>query len=377
MKAPVRAEADAAQSFPGHTMILLVDANESSFARLNRLLREDGHATEIVESRTEAMDFLSARRDCELVICDLDLREADGFELLGCIARNHPEVAVILTSERREIDMVRKAFRMGAADLLPKPICRSSFLASVNGVIEQIRLRRQTLSYWQGLEHLVCQRSQQLQALMTDLELSCEITIQAMGELLDLRDEETEGHSRRVTAYTYALANAMGVQPSELKTMVRGAFLHDIGKIAVPDAILRKPGPLTPDEMEIMRRHCHHGYSIVSKLPSLAEAAEIVYAHQEAFDGSGYPRGLRGEEIPLGARIFAIADALDAITSDRPYRKASSFSFAIEEIERCGGSQFDPAVLKAFTAIRIETWELLRAESGQRCHLPERGRAAA
>jgi putative nucleotidyltransferase with HDIG domain len=358
-------------------MILLVDADANNFARLNQLLREDGHATEIVGSRADALDFLSVRRDCELVICDLGLRQANGFALLGCIARDHPEVAVILTSERHEIGIVRKAFRMGAADLLPKPICRSSFLESVNGVIEQIRLRRQTLSYWQSLEELVCQRSQQLHTLMTDLEMSCEITIQAMGELLDLRDEETEGHSRRVTAYTYALANAMGVQPSELKTMVRGAFLHDIGKIAVPDAILLKPGPLTPDEMDIMRRHCHHGYSIVSKLPSLAEAAEIVYAHQEAFDGSGYPRGLRGEEIPLGARIFAIADALDAITSDRPYRKASSFSYAIEEIERCCGSQFDPAVLKAFTTIGIETWEMLRAESSQRCRALEWERAAA
>ncbi len=358
-------------------MILLVDADASSSARLKQLLREDGHATEVVRSAENALAFLSARSDCELVLCDLGPRPADGFALLGCIARNYPEVAVILTSERREIGVVRKAFRMGAADLLPRPICRSSFLASVNGTLEQVRLRRQTLSYWQSLEELVCQRSQQLHALMTDLELSCEVTIQAMGELLDLRDEETEGHSRRVTAYTYALASGMGVRPADLKTVVRGAFLHDIGKIAVPDAILLKPGPLTPEEMEIMRRHCHHGYSIVSKLPSLAEAAEIVYAHQEAFDGSGYPRGLQGEEIPLGARIFAIADALDAITSDRPYRKASSFTYAIAEIERCCGSQFDPVVLKAFTAIPCETWEMLRAETGQRCRALELVRAAA
>jgi HD-GYP domain-containing protein (c-di-GMP phosphodiesterase class II) len=119
--------------------------------------------------------------------------------------------------------------------------------------------------------------------------------------------------------------------------------------------------------MEIMQRHSHHGYSIVGKIPSLAEAAEIVYAHQEAFDGTGYPRGLRGEDIPLGARIFAIADTLDAITSDRPYRKASSFAFAAAEIERCCGSQFDPFVVKAFKKIPIETWEMLRAETGRRC----------
>lgn len=358
-------------------MILVVDGDASSSGRLKQLLREGGHAAQSVGSASDALAFLSAKRDCDLVISDVGLRPASGFALLRCIARNHPDVAVILTSERREIGIVRKAFRMGAADLLPKPLCPSSFLASVGSALEHGRLRRQTLSYWQNLEQLVCQHSQQLHALMGDLELSCEVTIQAMGELLDLRDEETEGHSRRVTAYTYALASAMGMKPAQLKTVVRGAFLHDIGKIAVPDAILLKPGPLTPDEMEIMRRHCHHGYSIVSKLPSLAEAAEIVYSHQEAFDGSGYPRGLQGEQIPLGARIFAVADALDAITSDRPYRKASSFAHAIKEIERCGGTQFDPAVLKAFMTIPCGTWEMLRAETGQRCHALDMVRVAA
>jgi response regulator RpfG family c-di-GMP phosphodiesterase len=356
-------------------MVLVVEADANSSARLARFLEDEGHATEVVTSAAEALVFLSEHEDCELVISETNLQPNSGFALLGCIVREHPGVAVILMSERQEIALVRKAFRLGASDLLRKPLCRGSALLAVDRALEQGRLRQQTLAYWQNLEQMVCQRGEQLHTLMTDLELSCEVTIEAMGALLDLRDEETEGHSRRVTAYTYALANAMGLRPNELKTAVRGAFLHDIGKIAVPDAILLKPGPLTPDEMEIMQRHCHHGYSIVGKIPSLAEAAEIVYAHQEAYDGSGYPRGLRGEEIPLGARIFAIADTLDAITSDRPYRKASSFAFAIAEIERHSGKQFDPAVVKAFKAIPCETWSMLRAETGRHCRELEMVRA--
>jgi putative nucleotidyltransferase with HDIG domain len=201
---------------------------------------------------------------------------------------------------------------------------------------------------------------------MQDLERSYDITLEAMGAALDLRDEETEGHSRRVTAYTIALAQTMGVDSNELRIIARGAFLHDIGKIATPDNILLKPGRLNDDEMAIMRQHCRRGYEMVSKIPFLCEAAEIVYAHQERFDGTGYPRGLRGEEIPLGARIFAIADTLDAITSDRPYRKGTTFAAAAKEIVRCAGKQFDPQIVEVFSAIPKETWPQLRADTEKR-----------
>jgi putative nucleotidyltransferase with HDIG domain len=186
-----------------------------------------------------------------------------------------------------------------------------------------------------------------------------------MGDALDLRDEETEGHSRRVTAYTIALAQAMGLDSDELRTIARGAFLHDIGKIATPDRILLKPGRLNEEEMAIMKQHCKRGYEMVHKIPFLRDAAEIVYAHQERFDGNGYPRGLRGEEIPLGARIFAIADSLDAMTSDRPYRKGTSFAAATEEIVRCAGGQFDPQIVDVFLTMPNQTWSDLRDEIGR------------
>jgi putative nucleotidyltransferase with HDIG domain len=154
----------------------------------------------------------------------------------------------------------------------------------------------------------------------------------------------------------------MGISPVDIKIIARGAFLHDIGKMAIPDEILRKPGKLTSEEEEIMRDHCTRGYHILRKIPFLSEAAAIVYTHQEHFDGNGYPSRLRGNEIPIGARIFAVADAMDAITSDRPYRKARSFDEARQEILRCSGTQFDPNVVEVFLKIPNELWHELRAE---------------
>ena len=201
-----------------------------------------------------------------------------------------------------------------------------------------------------------------LRQAMEELEHSYDITLEALGDALDLKDSETEGHSKRVTAYTIALARAMGINPSQIKVIARGAFLHDIGKMAIPDDILRKPGKLSPEEQGVMREHSARGYHMLRKIPFLSEAAEIVFTHQEHFDGSGYPSGLRGNEIPIGARIFALADTLDAITSDRPYRKAQSFDAAREEILRCSGTQFDPTVVEVFLKVPNELWHELRSE---------------
>ena len=154
------------------------------------------------------------------------------------------------------------------------------------------------------MESLVTARTEQVRQALASLERSYDITLEALGNALDLKDAETEGHSKRVTAFTIAIARAMGISGDQIRVIARGAFLHDIGKMAIPDAILRKPGALDPEEVAIMREHCYRGYQILRRIPFLTEASEIVYAHQEKFDGTGYPRGLKGEQIPLGARIF-------------------------------------------------------------------------
>jgi putative nucleotidyltransferase with HDIG domain len=183
-----------------------------------------------------------------------------------------------------------------------------------------------------------------------------------MGNALDLRDQKTERHSKRVTASTIALAHAMGRNGEQLKVIAQGAFLQDLGKIATPDSILLKPGKLEPEEMAILRQHCRHGYEMVCKIPILKDAAEIVSSHQECLDGTGYPRGLCREEIPLGARICAIAATLDAMTSDRPYRKGISFEVPLDEIVRSAGGPFDPGIVAIFLRMSVESWSELREE---------------
>jgi cyclic di-GMP phosphodiesterase len=220
-------------------------------------------------------------------------------------------------------------------------------------------LRVQNRIYQSNLELLVNQRTSELRHTIAELEHSYDVTLEALGDALDMKDAETQGHSKRVTAYTVRIASALGLDQDAIRTLARGAFLHDIGKMAIPDAILRKPGRLTAEETEVMQQHSYLGYRMVKKISFLSDASEIVYTHQERWDGSGYPRGLKGEEIPLGSRIFSVADCLDAMTSDRPYRAARSVENARAEIAAWSGRQFDPEIVRVFLSIPTSVWEEL------------------
>ena len=345
--------------------ILVVDDEESVRGVVAAMLEHSGYTATIVESAEEAIVRLQQDPDYDLVLSDIIMPGTDGLTLLDHIGTDHPGMPVVMLSALNDVHVVTNAFRRGAIDYLLKPFERADLDSIVMRAIEHGRLRKQNTIYRQNLESIVSARTGRLRSTMQDLERSYDITLEAMGDALDLRDEETEGHSRRVTAYTIALAQAMGLDSDELRTIARGAFLHDIGKIATPDRILLKPGRLNEEEMAVMKEHCRRGYDMIHKIPFLRDAAEIVYAHQERFDGNGYPRGLRGEEIPLGARIFAIADSLDAMTSDRPYRKGTSFAAATEEIVRCAGGQFDPQIVNVFLTMPNETWSDLRDEIGR------------
>jgi cyclic di-GMP phosphodiesterase len=180
----------------------------------------------------------------------------------------------------------------------------------------------------------------------------------------DIKDAETEGHSQRVTALALSIGKRVFAANDDLPILALAAFLHDIGKIAIPDVILRKPRALTDDEKKIMRSHCELGYYALLRIPYLRDAADIVLAHQEFFDGTGYPRGLRGEQIPLGASIVSVANALDAMLSDWPYRKALTWSDACKEIRRCAGTQFDPKIVEVFFTIPVNHWIELREKLG-------------
>jgi putative nucleotidyltransferase with HDIG domain len=290
------------------------------------------------------------------------MAELDGIGLLERTKEKYPDMPVVMVTAVHDISVALAAIRNGAYDYLLKPFEREQMLAMVRRALENRRLKLENRAYQTNLETLVAARTDQLKQAMGDLEKSYDITLEALGDALDLKDAETEGHSKRVTAFTIAVARAMGLASEKIRVIARGAFLHDIGKMAIPDAILRKPGALTEDEVAIMREHCYRGYQMLRKIPFLYEAAEIVYAHQEKFDGTGYPRGLKGEEIPMGARIFSIADTLDAITSDRPYRAAQTVKAAQEEINRWAGRQFDPDIVRVFLAMPESIWYDLRRE---------------
>lgn len=197
--------------------------------------------------------------------------------------------------------------------------------------------------------------------LFAELARSYDSTLEALAAALDLRDRETEGHSRRVVAYTARLARALELGERHIRDICRGALIHDIGKIGVPDAVLLKPGTLDEHERSVMEQHPRAGYEMLAGIPYLQDEIEIVLAHQEHWDGTGYPLGLRGEAIPLGARLFAVADTFDALTSDRPYRARCAMAEARAVIAAEAGRQFDPAVASAFLSIPLEEWEQLRA----------------
>ena len=340
--------------------ILIVDDEPAVRGIVAAMLDRGGYTAATAAGAEDALEQLRQDPDCDLVMSDVMMPGIDGLTLLDQVSSEHPDIPVVLCTAVHDIHVATNAFRRGASDYLLKPFKRTQLLAVVARAVEHGRLRRQNAAYRMNLEGIVLARTARLRAAMLELERSYDTTLEAMGDALDLRDAETEGHSKRVTAYTIALAREMGMAANELKIIARGAFLHDIGKIAIPDAILLKPGKLDARETAVMREHCERGYQMVRKIPFLAEASEIVYAHQESFDGSGYPRGLAGDRIPLGARIFAIADTLDAMTSDRPYRKALSFEQAREEIARFSGRQFDPAIVEVFQRIPITQWEDLR-----------------
>jgi putative nucleotidyltransferase with HDIG domain len=290
------------------------------------------------------------------------MADLDGIGLLERTRDKYPNMPVVVVAAIHEIPVALTAIRNGAYDYLLKPFEREQLLNTVSRALENRRLKVENRTYQTNLESLVKARTDQLQAAMSSLERSYDITLETLGDALDLKDRETEGHSKRVTAFTIAIARAMGLPREQINTIARGAFLHDIGKIAIPDSILKKPGKLESDEMTIMKEHAYHGYQIVKKIPFLAEAAEIVYSHQEWFNGSGYPRGLKGEEIPLGARIFSVADTLDAITTDRIYRPKQTLHAAKIEIDKWAGKQFDPEVVKVFLEMPENIWEDLRNE---------------
>ena len=344
---------------PEKKKVLVVDDEEPVRALLRDYLQTRGFQIRGAASGEEALTLLAGEK-FDLVLSDLRMPGITGMELLSEIRRRYSSVGVLMLTGCEDVSLAVSAMRAGALDYILKPFRLENVEASIRRALEKHEDNRRQVRYLRDLENIVEERSVALRDTLRTLKEASEETLEALVAALDAREHQTLAHSKRVSEFTVHLAETMHVSNSALEAMRRGAMLHDIGKIGISDTILLKPGRLTDDEWVEMRRHPEIGHWILSSVESLKGASEIALAHHERFDGRGYPRSLKAAEIPLGARIFAVADSLDAITSDRPYRPGRGYEEARREIIRNSGTQFDPRVVDSFLRVPPEVWEHIR-----------------
>lgn len=336
--------------------ILVVD-DEDLIRRMQvSALSEKGYACLQAAGFEEACVIL-AQETIDLALLDITMPGRSGVQLLLEIRRRSPETAAIMVTSTSDLETALFCIRNGADDYITKPFHIDRVVVSVENVLKKHLLARENRAYQQHLERKVMEQTEKIRAALNDLRNSYDHTLAALARALDAREKETGSHSERVRAYALLLARTMDLAEPDFSALASGALLHDIGKIGVPDPILLKPGKLAPEEWEEIRKHPRIGHDIVVGVKFLESAAQIVLTHHERFDGSGYPLGLKGEEIPLASRIFTVADTLDAMTSHRPYRAALPLRTAVREILACRGTQFDPAVVETFLTIPKEDWE--------------------
>jgi response regulator RpfG family c-di-GMP phosphodiesterase len=346
--------------------ILIVDDEEPICKLLETCLAVEYQCI-TAASAEEATELLKAG-SFNLVMTDIRMPGASGFELCQFVQEVSPETVTIVLSGMSDICYAIEAMRRGAFDYLTKPFDLSQVLLSVQRALRYQALILAKRQYEQSLEETVRVRTQELRAVNESLNRTLEAlynnyraTLRALAKALEARDVETGGHSDRVVAYSLRLGRELNLSNNELIALEQGALLHDIGKIGVPDSILLKRGPLNIEEWAEMRRHVSYGLNIIDGIDFLSGAQPVVAQHHERYDGTGYPNGLRGEQIHLNARIFAVADAFDAMTSDRPYRPAQPYSVARAELISMSGSQFDPKVIGAFLNVPEQEWAEIRA----------------
>jgi response regulator RpfG family c-di-GMP phosphodiesterase len=356
-----KAPPDASTSSPA-VRVLIVDDDPALRKILSVMLTHADIVCRTAACGEEALRLLE-NQPTDVVISDLRMPGISGMDLLIEVRERYPHLAFLMVTGQDETRVGVRAMQLGADDYLLKPFDADVVLGSLHRSLQKKKLEREVQEYRLHLEEMVSERTQQLRTALQQTERSYEDTLEALGAAIDLRDSPTAGHSRRVFLYSMELAKSIGGLEQEIRSIAMGAWLHDIGKLAIPDRVLLKPGPLTESEWEIMRRHARIGYELVKSISFLAGAAEIVLTHHERFDGSGYPQKMNGDEIPFGARIFAVADTLDAMTSDWPYRAALPLQAARDVIERGSGTLFDPLVAAAFLRVPSETWETIAKQT--------------
>lgn len=341
--------------------LLLVDENEESTKLLKNLFKAE-HDCDEADSAEAATQKLRDK-DYAAVLCSLELPDASGLELIERARRLSPHTPLIFLSESDAADTAIETFRAGAFDYLRRPLDCDQIERSVGRAVEHYQQKCLEDRYQFHLEQLIAEKGAETERAVEQFEKLSQTTLKALVRALEMRDFETRGHSERVVTFSLRLGLELGLDQDTLHDLELGALLHDIGKIGVPDAVLHKPTRLNENDWKKMRMHTRYGEKILRDIPFLEGAAKIVVQHHERWDGRGYPNRLRGEEIDIGARVFAVADAFDAMISDRLYRSGRSYREALEEIQKHSGSQFDPEVVAAFVQVPEADWEILRKRS--------------
>jgi putative nucleotidyltransferase with HDIG domain len=353
--------------------ILIVDDEAIVRDILARKLSTLGYYCDCCENSQIALSRLE-KINYDLMLADIMMSELGSIKLLEEALNIRPEIAIILVTSVVDIELAVDLLKEGAYDYITKPFSLEEVSISVSRALEKRQLLVDNKMYQRSLEEQVSSRTRQLKEALEVLHHTYHSTLMALGTALDTRDADADGHSLRVTIYATRLARQLSLDPDALRVIQQGAVLHDIGKIGVPDSLLRKSEKLTEDEWVLMRKHPEIGFRILSGIKFLKDAAQLVLQHQERYDGQGYPSHLKGEAIFLGARIFAVADTLDCITSHRPFQPATGFEAAQEEIIRVSGTQLDPAVVDAFLKIPLSEWKQVRHEVSSRVNLNRYGR---
>jgi len=343
------------------SQILIVDDEPELTAILSDLFSGE-HDCTTAGMAEEALQQL-AKSDYELVVSDITMPGMSGLDMIPHVKSISPNSVVVMISGMQTVESAIDALRLGAFDYVMKPFDLRQVEAVVKRALEHQDLIVAKQRYEDHLEELVEQRTAELDRALNSLEDAYRSTLKALTAALETRDLETHGHSERVVSYSLRLGREYGLDSRRIKELEFGSLLHDIGKIGVPDSILRKPAKLTDEEWVRMREHPLHGQQILRGIEFLRGAALVVAQHHEKWDGSGYPLGLRGEEIDLCARIFSVADAFDAMTSNRVYRKGKPYQNAARELDDWAGRQFDPKVVEAFHRVPQSDWEELHERS--------------
>ncbi|MEP6902803.1 MAG: HD domain-containing phosphohydrolase [Actinomycetota bacterium] len=345
----------------GEKNLLIIEQDETKRKILTSFFSSKYKCDE-ADSLNTALEKIK-KKEYSVVLTAFTLSSLNGIDLIPHLQELSPRTIPIFVSDNEMVGNTVRAFRAGAFEVIQKPLELRKAEAVIEKAFGKFEIRCLKDRYQHHLEELVAERTVELDKALEEVENSYRSTLRALVQALETRDFETHGHSERVVTFSLRLGYELGLEKEVLRDLELGALLHDIGKIGVPDAILRKPAKLNEEEWKKMKLHPLHGQKILRNIPFLEGASRIVAQHHEKWDGTGYPYAMRGEDIDIGARIFAVVDAFDAMVSDRVYRKGCPYKDALEELEKYAGTQFDPLIVEAFKAIPKEDWEILRERS--------------